>query len=106
MALQQFLYKLTLVPNLHDDGNWTERENNIVGEHFRYLQGLQKEGKLILAGRTMNESAHTFGIVIFLAESETEAKQIMENDPAVDQGVMIAEVFPYKVALFNNQFEG
>jgi uncharacterized protein YciI len=41
----------------------------------------------------------TFGIVIIDVSSEEEAKNIMENDPAVKEGVMTAELFPYRVAL-------
>jgi uncharacterized protein YciI len=41
----------------------------------------------------------TFGIVIIEVESEEEALNIMNNDPAVSEGVMTAELFPYRVAL-------
>jgi uncharacterized protein YciI len=57
------------------------------------------EGVVILAGRTLNGDDSTFGIVIFNAGSEEEARRIMESDPAVRQGVMRAELFPYRVAL-------
>jgi hypothetical protein len=32
-------------------------------------------------------------------ESEAEAIAIMKNDPSVSEGIMEAELFPYKVAL-------
>ncbi|MFH1844318.1 MAG: hypothetical protein ABIF77_14035, partial [bacterium] len=41
----------------------------------------------------------SLGIVIFRAESETAAHEIMQNDPAVAAGVMLAELVPYRVAL-------
>lgn len=63
------------------------------------LQGLLKEGKLILAGKTEGLDSKTFGIVIFEADSEEEAKMIMDSDPAVLEGIMTAELHPYRVAL-------
>lgn len=104
-ALQQFLYKIRLVPRLLDSANWTDKEHEIVGEHFRYLQKLLADNRLILAGRTQNMDATTFGIVIFLAESEEAARHVMENDPAVRQNVMTAELYPYRVALYNSEWE-
>ncbi len=77
----------------------TAEEERVVGEHFAYLQGLTERGVLILAGRTLNTDESSFGIVIFWALSEQAAREIMENDPALRQGVMKGELFPYRVAL-------
>ena len=95
----QFIYVLKLIPSLLNDANWTEREENIVDRHFAKLQELLKEGKLILAGKTLGIDEKTFGIVILEVESEEEALTIMKNDPAVLEGIMNAELFPYKIAL-------
>ncbi len=96
---KQFIYVLRLIPYLLDEKNWTEREEEIVNKHFVELQTLLSEGKLILAGRTLNMDEKTFGIVIFEADSEEEAQIMMKNDPAVAEGIMTAELFPYRVAL-------
>jgi uncharacterized protein YciI len=93
----QFLYRLTLVPRLVEDENWTEADNAAVGRHFKRLQELLKEGKLVLAGRTQDRDP--MGIVILEVDTEEEARALMESDPAVVGGVMTAELFPYKVAL-------
>src|SRR5687767_8763547 len=70
-ARKQFVYVLKLTPRLLDEKNWTEKDNQIVGSHFRRLQQLHKEGRVILAGRTLNESDPSqFGVVIFEADSE------------------------------------
>lgn len=58
-----------------------------------------EEGKLILAGKTGGMDEKTFGIVIFEADSDEGAKLIMKSDPAVAEGIMKAELFPYNVAL-------
>lgn len=56
---------------------------------------------MLLFGRTQNSDAPTFGSAIFRAESEDEGRSIMSNDPAVKEGVMRAELYPYKVAGLN-----
>ena len=102
MEKLQFLYQLKLIPSLLDESNWTEKENKIVQHHFEELQDLQKAGKLILAGRTLNMDDNGFGIVILEVESEEEAQTLMENDPAVKEGIMEATLFPYRVALIKD----
>lgn len=95
---KQFIYVLKLIPSLLNVDNWTEREEKIVDKHFTRLQGLLEEGKLVLAGKTLGIDEKTFGIVILEVESEEEALIIMSSDPAVAEGIMNAELFPYKIA--------
>ena len=97
---KQFVYVLKLVPRLLEEKNWTAQDGEIVGRHFRRLQRLHQEGRVILAGRTLNESdASQFGVVIFEAETEAEARAMMEEDDAVKEKIMTAELFPFRVAL-------
>ena len=77
----------------------TPDESEIVDRHFSYLKDLTEKGVMILMGRTQNNDESTFGIAIFEAEDEAMARTIMENDPAVKNGVMTATLYPYKVAL-------
>lgn len=99
MEKLQFLYQLKLIPTLLDESNWTDQENNIVQRHFEELQSWQQQGKLILAGRTLNMDSSGFGIVILEVDSEEEAINLMESDPAIKEGIMTATLFPYRVAL-------
>ncbi|MGB5793503.1 YciI family protein, partial [Poseidonibacter sp.] len=71
----------------------------IVNRHFLKLQDLLAEDKLILAGKTLGLDINTFGVVILEVSSEGEALEIMHSDPAVAEGIMTGELFPYKVAL-------
>jgi uncharacterized protein len=97
---KQFIYVLKLIPRLLNEKGWTEQDGLIVGRHFRRLQRLHKEGTVILAGRTLNESDPSqFGVVILEANSEEEARKIMEDDDAVKEKIMTAQLFPFKVAL-------
>lgn len=94
-----FLYKLTLVERLVDGDSWTETDDAIVQEHFQHLKRWTDEGIVKLAGRTTNEGAPAFGLVLFHADSETKAEQMMNKDPAIEQGIMQGELFPFHVAL-------
>lgn len=98
MEKLQFLYQLKLIPSLLDQSSWTDKENSIVQRHFEVLQNLQEEGKLLLAGRTLN--LDPMGIVILEVDTEEEAVELMNNDPAVKEGIMEAQLFPYRVALY------
>ena len=79
----------------------TEDETNIVSQHYEYLRKLTNNGIVLLAGRTRNTDNSSFGIVLFKADSEETARKIMNEDPAVKGRVFRAELFPYKMALFN-----
>ena len=97
--MQQWLYVLkpTRLEMLTEGS--TPEEEEIVSRHFAYLSDLTEQGIMILVGRTQTADESTFGIVIFEAEDEATARAIMENDPAVKNGVMHATLYPYRVAL-------
>ena len=96
---EQFVYVLRVTPGFHDERHWTEKENAAIGRHFDRLARASRSGQVILAGRTTEALADTFGIVIFEAEHGEAARQFMEADPAVVAGLMSASLHPYTVAL-------
>lgn len=96
---KQFIYMLRLTERLHDDKAWTDADKKTVGAHFAHLKAATAEGKVILAGRTLEPGDKTFGLVIFEAADEAAAKSFMESDPAIVDKVMTATVHPYQVAL-------
>lgn len=96
----QYLYRLLVVrPAMLTEGP-TPEEQQVVRAHFAYLEALLEEGKLILAGRTLNNDYSTFGIVLFVANDDAEAREIVDKDPAVVHRVMRGELYPYRIALF------
>ena len=97
--MTQYLYRIQPARSRMLTDGATSEEERVVGEHFAYLQELTERGVVILAGRMLNTDESSFGIVIFRASSEEAAREVMENDPAVRQGVMKGELFPYRVAL-------
>ena len=101
--MPQFLYRIEPTrAGMLAEGP-TPRETEIIGAHFHYLEGLTKQGIVLMAGRTLTRDARTFGIVVFVAESETRAAEIRAGDPAIREGVMRSELFPYQVALWSDR---
>ena len=77
----------------------TEREAAALRAHFEHVRGHCTAGRLLLAGRTQTSDASTMGIAILATMAESEARAIMDADPAVEAGVMRAELSPFRVAL-------
>jgi uncharacterized protein YciI len=99
MSDAQYLYRIVPARLAMLTEGATPQEADAVTRHFAYLQELVQKRNVILAGRTLNPDEECFGIVIFRAASEAEALHIMRNDPAVREGVMVARLFPYRIAL-------
>lgn len=97
--MSEYLYKMRLVERLHRETGWTDIDQNIIERHFDYVKGLTEKGVVILAGRTLVEDSRTFGIVIFEADSDEKASEIMNSDPAVAEGIMLGELFPFYISL-------
>lgn len=97
--MQEFVYFcVPSRPTFPDDA--TEAELAVVDRHFEYLKELLTRGRLILAGRCQDGPP---GIVIFEAKDANAARELMENDPAVQAGIFSAEVHPYRVALMRGR---
>jgi uncharacterized protein YciI len=100
---KQFLYRIQPTRTDLLKSGPTKEEATLVEEHFNYLQDLTAKGVAILVGRTLTTEESTFGLVIFRAESEEAAREIMNNDPAVKNGVMRAALFPFRVVLMEGK---
>jgi uncharacterized protein YciI len=99
--MAQYLYRIRPARLERVTHGPTQAEAAIIAEHADYLQSLTERGLMLVFGRTQNRDATTFGIAIFQADSEAAARRLMENDPAVKGGVMLAELFPYRIAGLN-----
>jgi uncharacterized protein YciI len=97
-TLKQFLYVLRLTPRLHDDKAWTTADQAAIKGHIEHLRAATDHGKLILAGRTLEPGDRTFGLVVFHAPDEADARAFMNSDPAIVGKIMTAELHPYQVA--------
>lgn len=95
--LPYFIYKINPTrPGMLLDGP-TREEEMVLSQHSDYLENLTNQGVALLVGRTLNVDPSSFGIVIIQARSLTEARKIMNEDPAVHQGIMRAVLYPFKV---------
>ena len=97
--LDQYLYTLRPTRSQMLVDGPTHSEEKIVSDHFSYLKDLNDRGVVIVAGRTLNTDDSSLVIVIFQTESAEAAQALMRSDPAVKNGVMRAELFPYWIAL-------
>ncbi|HKC78206.1 MAG TPA: YciI family protein [Gaiellaceae bacterium] len=76
----------------------TEEESRIVSEHYEYLRRLRAEERLVLAGPSALPG-DTFGLGIFDQEDRAEVEAIVADDPAITNGLMTAEIRPYRISV-------
>ncbi len=69
--------------------------------HSAYLQKLVDDGVACFVGRTLNTDASVWATTVFKADSEESARAVMSGDPFVQDGVMRAELFPFRVVHIN-----
>lgn len=93
-----FLYTLRATRlSMLTDGP-TPAEEQVLAAHSRYLSALVEQGQALMFGRTANRDERTFGIVVFRAATAQAAEEVMAADPAVRNGIMDAELFPFRLA--------
>ena len=71
-----------------------------MGEHYRYLLGLLEQGRLVLAGPSLDPA---FGIIVLEAATEEEAWWLVRADPSVRAGVQTPELHPFRVSLLRGR---
>ena len=80
--------------------NWpndmTEHEEKIMTDHFHYLKDLVKQKKVLMAGPVFEP---VFGLIIVEAASKAEARELIENDPSVKEGMHTFKISPMRVSL-------
>jgi uncharacterized protein YciI len=75
----------------------SDEERAVWATHFERLERLLAEGTLILAGPTLGPI--NTGIAVIEAADESEARQLMEEDPAIASGIARGELRPFRVSL-------
>ncbi|WP_203818247.1 YciI family protein [Paractinoplanes ferrugineus] len=58
--------------------------DKVRDEHLAFLDGLAKQGKLVIAGR---QTPPVGGLVMIDAETEEEARELMSGDPYLAKGL-------------------
>lgn len=100
MASQWLYITRPTRPEMLSEGP-NEHEQRVIGEHAAHVSRHADEGKVFLIGRTQTKTPKTMGFAMFWAEDEYDAAAFMNTDPAIVNGVMTGELFPYKVAFGN-----
>jgi uncharacterized protein YciI len=94
---KHWLYRLRLVDPSSLTVGFSESDMQTMDRHRSYIADLTAQGTCILAGRT-DAGERTFGVMVFTAADENSARAIMQSDPAVAEGLMTAELYPFLLA--------
>src|SRR5690606_24432697 len=62
----------------------TPAEEQVMAEHFTYLQKLVAQHKVLMAGPVFED---VFGLIVLSVSSREEAESIMAQEPSVVRGV-------------------
>jgi uncharacterized protein YciI len=87
----------TRLAMLTDGG--TPEEQTVMGAHFERLRALADDGVVVLAGPTLVTDERNYGVIVFRADDEDAARQVVDGDPAIAAGVMEAELLPFRISL-------
>lgn len=63
-------------------------------QHLEYLNNLDKQGKIFAKGPFADGAG---GLVVYIADSLAEAKELAEQDPYVREGVRRLELHEWKI---------
>jgi uncharacterized protein YciI len=74
----------------------TPEEDEVMRAHFAYLKGLLDDSRLILAGPSLDPP---FGVIVFEADDEEEARRLIESDPSIASGLQTPELHPFRASL-------
>jgi uncharacterized protein YciI len=97
-----FLYRVRPTrPAMLTEGP-TAREQEIIARHFEYLKDLTERGQIRLVGRVLTTDENGIGLAVLRVDTEAAARALADGDPAVREGVMTADVFPFRVVLVGN----
>ncbi|MGP8270335.1 MAG: YciI family protein [Terracidiphilus sp.] len=75
----------------------TEGEQKLMQEHFVYLKDLYSKGICIFGGPVLDPKG-VYGVLVFAAATEDEARSIASADPSVKAGLNRIEVAEMRVA--------
>jgi uncharacterized protein YciI len=78
----------------------TDAERSSAAEHWIYSQQMLREGVVVFAGRAIEPTSEgAFAIVVIRADSQDDARALMNADPAVRSGIFRARLFPFQPML-------
>ncbi len=72
-----------------------QKRSDIFAGHMANIQRLADEGKLVLAGPFGKNDRTYRGLFIFNVSTVEEAQKLVETDPVIKSGMMLAEFTPW-----------
>ncbi len=72
-----------------------EERSRLFEGHFKNINRLAEEGRLVVAGPFYENEKGYRGIFILNVKTVEEAKELLENDPTVKSGVFDTEIFQW-----------
>lgn len=90
-------YVLCILRTGAKDAEITDKKQRqeIFAGHMANIDRLAKEGKIVLAGPFGENDRDYRGIFIFNVTTIDEAQKLVETDPVIRSGIMIAELTPW-----------
>src|SRR5262245_43893371 len=90
-----------------ETGVWPDDKeaNQALAGHGQYWQKQLKDGRALLAGGMKGDYWDNVALIVFEAESASQAQQIVKDDPAVRAYVFQAQVRPFDVHFLTNKFD-
>jgi uncharacterized protein YciI len=74
---------------------WTDCDRETFQLHLAHLNGALGAGKLILAGRTLDQDGSGPAICVYQAESVEEAQRFFAAEPFIIRGFCTATLHPF-----------
>ncbi len=89
-------YVLVLLKTGSRDGEFKDQErSDIFAGHMKNIGRLADDGKLAVAGPFRQNEQGMRGLFILNVETVEEARALVDTDPAVSAGILIAEMTPW-----------
>jgi uncharacterized protein len=84
-----------------DPTSWTEADNAAGGAHFERLRAGTVEGTVVFAGLALDPDGPA--VVVFEADTEEAAREFMNADPFVSEGLFTATLYPFVASLVRGE---
>ena len=98
-----YIYKLALKEKYLEFSAWDAAVQQSFKNHATHLEKMVKSGQALMVGRTDTQLKDNYGIVVFTAKDEGEARRVMEADPIIVDGIMTAHVLPFKLLMVHDE---
>ena len=92
-----FVYRL-IPPRPTFDVDMSDDERAIMGRHAAYWQELSDRGRVLIFG-PVRDSTGAWGLAVFRAAGDAEARAVVAADPAVSTGMATSDVGPMLAAV-------